>query len=75
MANRQDITFVKTYATPDNAEKAVTKLLGEGHQARESSLRYTILPVETEGGIRYGVLFIGMPAIEEGIHFHFNCIA
>lgn len=75
MANRQDLTFVKTYSTPDNAERAVSKLLGEGHQAEESPLRYTIIPVVTDKGLRYGVLFIGTSAVEEGIHFHFNIIA
>ena len=64
--------FTRTYATRANAEKAVAKLLGqwEGEQ-----LTYMITPVETEGKIRYGVLFLGLSALRNGIHFSFNIAA
>lgn len=65
---RINIEFVKTYATIKNAEKAVEK---KGFEDR----RYIIMPVETDEGTRYGVLFVGMEAIEAGVHFHFNVTA
>lgn len=74
MAKLINIEYTKTYATVANAEKAVAKLLGAEHKEESSALRYMILPVEVEGRVRYGVLFIGMSAAEEGIHFHFNCV-
>lgn len=64
--------FTKTYATRGNAEKAVVKLLG---QWRGEQLNYTIIPVEGDGKIRYGVLFLGMSALRNGIHFSFNAAA
>lgn len=73
MAKFIDIEFVKTYATKANAEKAVCKVLGSDHRER-NELTYTILPVETDKGIRYGVLFIGASAATHGIHFHFNLV-
>lgn len=74
MANLINIEYTKTYATVVNAEKAVAKLLGAKHKEESSALRYMILPVEVEGRVRYGVLFVGMAAMQEGMHFHFNCV-
>lgn len=75
MANNVKIEFVKTYATPENAERAIEKVLGKGHKDEPSELRYMIVPVVEEGGVRYGVLFVGMQSLQYGIHFHFNCVA
>lgn len=66
---RTKIEFTKTYATEANAEKAVAKA---GKLAEQ---RYDILPVIVEGKIRYGVLFIGMDALQAGAHWHFNVVA
>jgi hypothetical protein len=71
MARHFSIEFTKTYATPANAQKAVEKT--GFHQ--DNKLQYTILPVETEKGIRYGVLFFGQSACQAGVHFHFNVVA
>lgn len=71
MARHFGIEFNKSYATPANAQKAVEKT--GFHEMNE--LRYTIVPVETEKGIRYGVLFVGMNACHAGVHFHFNVVA
>lgn len=71
MARHFGIQFTKTYATQANAQKAVEKTGFNDNQ----ELRYTIIPVETEKGIRYGVLFVGMNALQSGVHFHFNVVA
>ncbi|AZF88177.1 hypothetical protein [Microcystis phage Me-ZS1] len=73
MAKYVDIKFVKTFATRANAEKAVAKVLGSDH-ATNWTLRYTVVPVETDTGLRYGVLFFGESAVQAGIHFHFNVV-
>lgn len=65
MAQLVNIEFTKTYATKDNAQKAVDKKFGHN-----SELRYMIVPV----GDRFGVLFVGNSAIHAGVHFHFNCV-
>lgn len=68
MAKRIKLNFVRTYASEANAERSVEK-------ARiEDSARYIIVPVETEKGLRYGVLFIGNAAIEAEAHFLFNVV-
>lgn len=69
MAHQTTIEFVKTYATPENAAKAAQKRYGNNNK-----LRFTVLPVETDKGLRYGVLFIGMEAVHAGVHFHFNVV-
>lgn len=57
----------KTYATADNARAAVAK---KGFEDQ----RHFILPVETDKGLRYAPVFFGQDAMQQGIHFHFNCI-
>lgn len=66
-----NIEFTKTYATVKNAEIAIANSVGPRLM---SELKWTIVPVETNNGIRYGILFIGQSAIEEGLHFDFNVI-
>ena len=68
MNKRISLEFIRTYASERNAEAAVARSGLEG-------LRYIVVPVETGEGVRYGVAFVGMDAIEAGAHFHFNCLA
>lgn len=60
------ITPSKTYATAQNARRAVDKAFPD-----DLDLRYIIML--TEDG-RFYPLFIGMSAIEAGVHFHFNVV-
>ncbi len=63
--NREfDITAPKTYATKENARKAVAKI---GAQC----LRHFIMQND-EG--RFFPVFVGQEAVQEGIHFHFNVV-
>lgn len=65
-----DLTPSKTYATAENAVKAVEKKFSPEVQQAEK-LRYFIMP-HTDG--RFFPVFVGERAILCGIHFHFNCI-
>ena len=63
--NREfEITAVKTYASKENARKAVTKV-GAEH------LRHFIM--QNDAG-RWFPVFVGQEAVQEGIHFHFNVV-
>ena len=70
MAKNLNIEFVKTYASVQNAEKAVAKVCT---RPEDAELRYIVVPVVKGDKVRYGVLFLGVKAVEAGIHFHFNC--
>lgn len=72
MARRNDIEFTKTYASPENCEKALDKFPGIRNN---NELRYGIFPVVVDGKVRYGILFYGMSAVQAGVHHHFNCVA
>lgn len=65
MARLTKIIASKTYATEANAIKAVEKC------EISDELRYFIMKND-EG--RFFPVFIGMKAIEYGMHFRFNCI-
>lgn len=71
MARRTRITFVKTYASVENAERTLAKF---PFILENDSLRFDIMPTIVEGQVRYGILFFGMNAIEAGIHYHFNVV-
>jgi hypothetical protein len=58
----------KTYATAANAVKAVEKVFPSGD---DDGLRYTIQ--RTDDG-RYFPVFIGMKAVEHGVHFRFHVV-
>ena len=63
--NREfNITAPKTYATADNARKAVVKKGFEG-------LRHFIMT--SEDG-RFFPVFVGEAAMQDGVHFHFNVV-
>lgn len=58
------LTPNKTYATHDNALKAVQKTSFN----EDPKLRYMILKTEEN---RYFPVFLGEPALQAGAHFHF----
>jgi hypothetical protein len=58
------ITAPKTYASRENARKAVAKIGAE-------RLRHFIMQND-EG--RFFPVFVGQEAVQEGIHFHFNVV-
>lgn len=72
MAKQVKIEFAKTYATEANAVKAVEKVMAKRQD--HSSMRYIVVPVIVEGVVRFSPLFIGLSAIEGGMHHHFNCV-
>lgn len=64
MARLIKIQSHRTYATPENAIKAVDK------KGFPDSLRYFIHRDEETG--RYFPIFLGEAAMHAGVHFHFN---
>ncbi len=68
MATEINLTPNKTYATAENARKAITKL---PRFAEDTNLRY--LMMQTPEG-RFYPVFLGERAIQAGVHFHF-CVA
>ena len=69
MAKKIELGQNKTYATEENAVKAVEKRYGGEKDWRQ--LRYFI--AWTKEGRCYPV-FIGASAIDYGVHFHFNVV-
>lgn len=65
----KDCSGIKSYATRENARKAVAKLLGPDSAA--DKLRYFIHQFE-DG--RFAPVFVGMRAVDAGIHFHHHVI-
>lgn len=75
MAKHLQLTPVKTYATADNAHKAVAKKYPDSVVANNPSLgplRYIVMQND-EG--RFFPVFVGVNAMHYGVHFHFNVIA
>lgn len=63
--NREfQITAPKTYATKENARKAVAKTGCEG---------YRHFYMQTEEG-RWFPMFVGLEALQAGVHFHWNVV-
>lgn len=72
-AHRLQITAPKSYASAENAIKAVEKVFGANHEHPGSAdVRYVI--VQTVDG-RFAPLFIGESALRAGVHFRFNIAA
>ena len=69
-AKQVKIEFVRTYATEINAVKAAEAFCS----LREATLRYIVIPVETDKGLRYGVAFLGEVALQHMVHFKFNVV-
>lgn len=65
MARRFDFEVTKTYATEQNAIKAVEKIYPDA----SDNLRYFIMP--TKGG-RFFPVFVGQSALQAGVQFHFH---
>lgn len=72
MAYSVEITPTKTYATVENAHKAVAKKYPFDPLASHNELRYMVM-THTDG--RFFPVFIGTKALHHGVHFHFNIIA
>jgi hypothetical protein len=66
-----NMTPTKTYATRDNAVKAVEKAFGPRMTQGGERLDFVIV-ANPEG--RFFPLFLGERAIQGGVHFHF-CVA
>ena len=62
----------RTYATRENAIKAVERKFGPRMQRTDEQLRYIIYQ-NKEG--RFFPVFIGERALQAGMHFSFNVIA
>ncbi|CAB5221544.1 hypothetical protein UFOVP245_182 [uncultured Caudovirales phage] len=64
MNRKFDIVANKTYATEDNADKAVAK-------AGFSDLRHFMM---TDEDGRFFPVFVGQEAMQRGAHFQFNVV-
>ena len=73
MIKHLDLTPAKTYATRENAIKAVEKTFGlrMDQPAQYERLDFVIV-ANAEG--RFFPMFLGERAIQAGMHFHF-CVA
>lgn len=65
---RFELDPVRTYASVENAEKAVDKKIPKDLQ---DLLHWYI--AEKDG--RFFPVFVGEKALQRGLHFHFNCVA
>lgn len=73
MSRFVQLTPTKTYATAENAHKAVSKKFpSDIENPNLGPLRYIVMP--TEDG-RFFPVFIGINACHYGVHFHFNVLA
>jgi hypothetical protein len=59
-----EIQATKTYATEQNADKAV-------FQKNFSDLRYFMMKNDEN---RFFPVFVGQEAVNRGVHFHFNVV-
>jgi hypothetical protein len=66
-----ELTPAKTYATRENAVKAVEKTFAQRMSQGGERLDYVVV-ANAEG--RFFPLFLGERAIQGGVHFHF-CVA
>lgn len=69
MAKLITLEMTKTYATRENAIKAVEKKFPASDS---DNLRYMTLQ-HTDG--RWYPVFIGQQALQAGVHFHFHVVA
>lgn len=70
MARLIELTPVRTYATAENARKAVEKKIAPNECM---DLTYFIHRDEATG--RYFPVFVGMNALAANVQFHFNIVA
>lgn len=71
MAHLIELDSSKTYATYENAVKAVEKALG--NDERFANQRYIIQRRESDG--RYFPVMVGLEAVRNFLHFQFACLA
>ena len=69
MARLIKLEMTKTYASEANVIKAVEKKYPE---SSNDQLRYIVLQ-HTDG--RFYPVFLGMNALQHGVHFHFHVVA
>jgi hypothetical protein len=67
-----ELTPTRTYKTAANAHKAATEKFGDVYNPAFGSLRYIVMQ-HTDG--RFFPVFIGINAMQYGVHFHFNVLA
>lgn len=72
MAYQVDITPTKTYATRENAVKAVEKVLGPC-QTTGGGVPWFFIHTHTDG--RFFPVFIGQRALDAQLHHKFNVVA
>lgn len=72
MANLVQLTPTKTYATVANAIKAVEKKYPSSVFADNPCMRYMVM---THSDGRFFPVFIGVGAMQWGVHFSFNIVA
>jgi hypothetical protein len=72
MIRHLEMTPNKTYATRDNAIKAVQKTFGERVTAENNERLDFVVVANAEG--RFFPLFLGERALQAGMHFSF-CVA
>lgn len=73
MAHCIDLTPSKTYATRDNAIKAVEKKFGPNEPLFGAADLHYIVTQHTDG--RFFPVFIGERALQAQAHFSFNVVA
>lgn len=72
-AHHTQLTPVRTYATRANAIKAVEKVYGPNNEFHGGADVHYFIMVHSDG--RFFPVFYGMHALENMVHFTFNCIA
>lgn len=73
MAHLINLEPSKTYATRENAIKAVEKKFGPNEDHFGSAKMHYIVMQHTDG--RFFPVFIGERAVQGMAHFHFNVVA
>ena len=72
-AHHQQFSLTRTYATRENAIKAVERKYGPStDRVADADLKYLIC-VDEHG--RFYPVFIGEEAVRRGVHFHFAVTA
>lgn len=73
MAHALELTPNKTYATRENAIKAVEKKYGANEPLFGAANLHYFIHTHTDG--RFFPVFVGERALAAMVHFHFNVIA
>lgn len=73
MIKHIELTPTKTYATRENAIKAVEKKFGPRMTADNGENLFYFVHTHTDG--RFFPVFVGERAVQAMVHFHFNVVA